>query len=129
MKNFNIKNNVNIQKMTDTRAFYEFKEKNNKNEKLVVEITDCYYDNTSKNSLPNLWFRNGYTNKLYDNALHVDCYCYDEKNNCFSKYNPTIKLSGDKKRNVINFKWLLEVSKKNKEKIIKEIYKKFMGAK
>ena len=122
-----MENNIIIKKMADTRAFYEFKEINKKGEKLVVEITECYYGENA--SLPKLWHQYGYTKKIYTNALCVDCYCYDKDNNCYGKYNPTIKLSKDKKRNVINFDWMLEVSEKNKNKILKEIYKRFMEAK
>lgn len=125
MEKLNIKN-VEIKQMAQHRTIYEFKEKNSKNEKLIVEITECYYDVENTNSLSNLWKKHGYTNKLYDNALHVDCFCYDTNGYCWERYNPTTKLSKDKKRKEINFKWLLEVSDKNKEKLLNEIYKRFM---
>lgn len=117
---------VLIEKVCSTRAFYTFTEKNHKKEKLVVEITEMDADNTYKNSLPNLWKKHGYTNKLYNSYLCVSCYCYNEEGYCFERYNPTIELSEDKKRNVINFDWLLEVSEENKEKLLKEIYRRFL---
>lgn len=124
MEKFNM-NKLTIKKMADTRTRYEFTETNKKNERLIVEIIDCYYPN-AENGLPSLWKKHGYTNKLYENAIHVDCFCYTEDGQCFEKYNPTIKLSDDKNRYVINFDWLLEVTEENKNKILKEIYKRFM---
>lgn len=113
--------------MANHRAFYELNETNKNGEKINVEIMEIFPDNTSKNSLPNLWLKHGYTNKLYNSYLCIDCYVTDKDGNCWERYNPTIKLSDDEKRHVINFDWLLEVNEENKEKILNEIYKKFIG--
>ena len=113
--------------MANHRAFYELNETNKNGEKINVEIMEIFPDNTSKNSLPNLWLKHGYTNKLYNSYLCIDCYVTDKDGNCWERYNPTIKLSDDEKRHVINFDWLLEVNEENKEKILNEIYKKFLG--
>ena len=99
-----------IKQTSPYSSLYEFIEKNKKGESLVVEISEIYPDNTSKSSLPNLWLKHGFTNKLYNNYLSVNCYCYDENGNCYGKYNPTVKLSDDGKRMVINFDYLLEIS-------------------
>lgn len=116
-----------IEQVAEHRAFYEFKEKNSKNERLVVEITECFYNDGD--TLPILWKKHGFTNKLYKSTLHIECYCYEENGNCWERYNPTTKLSKDRKRKEINFKWLFEVNDKNKEKLLNEIYKRFMGVK
>ena len=121
--------NYEIEKRGEHRTLYTFKETNAKNERLVVEITECYYNTKDKNSLPCLWKQNGYTNKLYDNALHVDCYCYEENGNCYGRYNPTVKRSEDGKRMVINFDNLLEVSEENKKILLNKIYTQFMEVK
>lgn len=118
-----------IEKRGEYRTLYTFKETNAKNERLVVEITECYYNAKDKGSLPYLWKQHGYTNKLYNNALHVDCYCYEENGNCYGRYNPTVKLSEDGKRMVVNFDNLLEVSEKNKEILLNKIYTQFMEVK
>lgn len=120
MKNFIKK------EMATHRAFYDLEETNKKGEKISVEIMEIFPDNTNTNSLPNLWLKNLYTNKLYHSYLCVSCYVTDKNGNCWERYNPTIKLSDDKKRNVINFDYLLEVSEENKEKLLKEIYKRYM---
>lgn len=113
---------VKITKMTETRSFYEFINKNKKGEKIVVEITKCYPEITD-GSLPVLWKKHGFTRKLYTSYLSVDVFVTDKDGNCWGKYNPTIKLSDDKKRHVINFNWLLNVSDENIEKILKKIRK------
>ena len=111
-----------------SNTFYKFKEKNKLGENLTVEISETYPNNTSTNSLPNLWKQHGFTNKLYDNYLNVDCYVTDKNGTCWGKYNPTEKLADDKKRNVINFDYMLEVSEENKNFLLDKIYKLFMEA-
>lgn len=110
----------NIKRMAEHRWFYEFKKKNRKNERIVVEVTYCFPDITDK-SLPVLWKRNGYTKNILENYISIDVYCYEENGNCYGRYNPQIKLSEDKKRNVINFDWLLTVNEKNLNKILGEV--------
>lgn len=110
-------------------TFYKFLEKNKKGESLKVEISEIYPDNTSKKSLPNLWLKHGYTNKLYNSYMNVQCYCTDKDGHCFDKYNPTVKLSDVEHKLVINFDYLLEVSEENKQYLLNLIYKMFMKAK
>jgi len=78
--------------------FYKIQGKNKKDEILAVEITETYPGNTSKSSLPNLWKKHGFTNKLYNSYLNVNCYCTDRNGLCWERYNPTTKLSDDKKK-------------------------------
>lgn len=117
-----------IEQISPYSALYRFIEKNKKGESLVVEISETHPNNASKSSLPNLWLKNEYTNKLYNSYLNVHCYCTDKNGNCFGKYNPTEKLSEDSKRMIINFDYLLEVSDKNKQYLLDLIYKMFMKA-
>ena len=119
---------IEIKQMGKHRTFYKFLEKNKKGETLEVEITEIYPDNTSKSSLPNLWKMHGFTNKLYNNYLSVDCYVTDKDGYCWGKYNPTNKLSDDGKRVIINFDYLLEVSEENKKYLLDVIYKMFKKA-
>lgn len=123
-----LENKMIIEKMGEHRTFYKFTEKNKLGETLTVEILETYPDNTSKHSLPNLWKEHGFTNKLYDSYLNVQCYVTDKEGTCWGKYNPTEKLSEDKRRNVINFDYMLEVSKENKKYLLDKIYKMFMKA-
>ena len=129
MKNIKeFKNKMIIEKMGEHRTFYKFTEKNKKGETLVVEISETFVDNSLKSdTLPKLWKNHGFTNKLYNSYLNVNCYVTDKNGTCWGRYNPTEKLSDDKKRNVINFDYLLEVSEKNKQYLLDLIYKMFMA--
>ncbi len=123
-----IENKMIIEKMGKYRAFYKFTEKNKKGETLTVEISETFVDNSLKSdTLPKLWKKHGFTNKLYDNYLNVNCYVTDKNGTCWGKYNPTEKLSDDGKRNIINFDYMLEVSEENKQYLLNIIYKMFMA--
>lgn len=106
-------------------SFYEFTKPNKKGEKLTIEVSRCYVDLKNKNCLPNLWKKHGYTEKLLNNYICIHTYVTDEKGNCTESYNPTIKLSNDKKRHVINFDYYMEATPENEQKLIEEVYKYF----
>ena len=108
--------------MSDYRTFYDFEERNKKGEKITVEISKTFVDDLSKSSLPYLWLKKGYTKKLFTNYLVCEVYAEDKKGNCYDRYNPTTKLSDDKKRMVIDFEWMLEVSDENIKKILDKVY-------
>lgn len=129
MKNIKeLENKMIIEKMGGHRTFYKFIEKNKLGETLTVEISETFVDNSLKSdTLPKLWKKHRFTNKLYNSYLNVDCYVTDKDGTCWGKYNPTEKLSDDKKRNVINFDYLLEVSEENKQYLLDLIYKMFMA--
>lgn len=111
---------------TTNSTFYTFEDRNKNGEQLIVELTNCYPDNTSKYSLPNLWKEHGYTTKIFDNYICVSTYATDNKGYCRGYYNPQEKPTADGKRRAINFDWMLEVTKENTEKILKEIYRRFI---
>lgn len=112
--------NYKIDKLAETRELYTFEEKNYKGEKIQVEFTKCIVDSNSKSSLPYLWFEKGYTDKLLDTYWSVDVFATEENGHCWGKYNPTIK-KGEYK---LNFKWVLEATEENKQKILNEIIKR-----
>ena len=108
-----------IEKRGENREVLTFKELNKKGEKIQIEFCFIYPDNTSKNSLPNLWRKHGFTNKLLNNYISISTYATDKKGNCWGKYNPQIK----KDTNKIDFDYMLEINKLNKFKLIDEVYK------
>lgn len=123
-----MENKMIIEKIGKHRTFYKFKEKNKLGETLTVEISETFVDNNLKSdTLPKLWKKHGFTNTLYDSYLNVDCYVIDKEGTCWEKYNPTRKLSEDKKRKIINFNYLLEVSEENKQYLLDLIYKMFIA--
>lgn len=81
------------------------------------------------NSLPYLWWKNGWTDRILEKYLYVDVSVEDSEGNCRHGYNPQHKRSDDGKRTVINFDWMLEATEENKQKIIDECINRFASAK
>lgn len=120
----NIMLNDKIKEMPNValkNVWYEFI--NSKNEHVVIEINETHCNPNDKKCLPNLWVKHGYINKPIYDYLTCQTYVTLQNGTCISKYNPTIKLSEDKCRMVVNFDWLLEANESNKEKILNEIYR------
>lgn len=125
-------NNMKNFKLTyqnEYRKVYISEIENKKGEKIIIELCRSFYDNKNKNSLPNLWLKHSYTNHLYNSGLWVNCEVIDKKGNHIRKYEPTTKLSEDKKRLVIDFNWLFEATEENEKKLLKETIKRFKEAK
>lgn len=100
---------------------------NKKDETLTIELSECTNPG-GKNSLPYLWNKAGYTEKLLDTYLCLHTYCKDSEGNCYDRYNPQTKRSNDGKRNVINFEWMFENTEENKRKLINEAIRLFESA-
>lgn len=111
----------------DIRWMYEFEGKNRRDESLVVEITKCTNPG-GKNSLPYLWKKHGWINRVLESYWGVQVYVTDTEGKCRGDYNPTSKISDDGKRMVINFDWMFEATEENREKLLKEIYSRFINA-
>lgn len=116
--------NYNAVQETETKTFYYFKDRNRKGEELVVEICETYPDNKSKYSLPNLWKKHGYTDRTLANYYSVGTYATDPDSVCRGRYNPQRVLGANK----INFDWMLEVTEQNRERLLREIYRRFIEA-
>lgn len=110
-----------IRRSCDFWALYSYEGKNSRGETLMVEL--CY-NNTEK--FAKLWQKSGYTKKYTPEWWGVRCYVTDVDGACFEAYNPTIKLSDDGHRFVINFDWHLEATPNNAEVLLKEVIKRFM---
>lgn len=102
-------------------------EPNKKGETLTIELSECA-DPGGKNSLPFLWYKAGYTDKILSTYLCIRTYCTDSEGNCYVRYNPQIKTSEDGKRNVVNFDWMFENTEENKQKLINESIRLFESA-
>ncbi len=109
-------------------TWIEILEKNDKKETMTIEIVHCT-DPGGKNSLPYMWYKNGFTNKLMQTYLSCHTYVRDSEGGCRGAYNPCVKLSDDEKRNIINFDWLLDDTEENMMKIINECIRIFETAK
>ena len=109
-----------------------YKGKNSKGETLIVELTKCENPG-GKTSLPYLWKKHGFTDKIMETWWGVSTYVTDEKGNCWGKYNPRQKPytryhKGKlvECRPVINFDWLLEATEENAKKLLAEIERRFL---
>ena len=74
--------------------------KNAKQETMVIEIVHCENPG-GNNSLPYLWHKEGWTDKVMETYIGCNTYVHDSENGCYGGYNVTEKFDG--KRNVINF--------------------------
>ena len=101
--------------------------KNAKQETMTIEIVHCENPG-GKNSLPYLWYKNGWTDKVMETYISCHTYVHDSEGSCFGIYNPTTKLSDDRKRIVINFDWLLEDTEENRKQIIEACIELFETA-
>lgn len=106
--------NYKVEKLAATRELYTFEERNSKGEKIQVEFIK------SSGSLAQIWFEKGYTDKLLNTYWSVDVFATQENGLCLGKYNPTIKP----RTNKLNFKWVLEATEENKQKLLNEIIKR-----
>lgn len=116
--------NYTIEKYTEHLTKIYITEKNGKDESLMIELSECTNPG-GKNSLPYLWYKAGYTDKILDTYLFVDTSCTDSEGNCYHRYNSQTKRSDDGKRNVINFDWMFENTEENKQKLINECIRLF----
>lgn len=104
----------------NTRWFVTFEELNSKGEEISIEFSRCTNPG-GKNSLPYLWKKNGFINRILENWWSIQVYVTDSDGRCRGAYNPTSKLSEDGKRMVINFAWMLEATEENAKKLFNEV--------
>lgn len=109
---------------TETKTFYYFKNRNRKGEELIAEICETYPDNKDWRSLPNLWQKAGATKKRLESYFCVTTWATDAEGVCRGRYNPQRVLGANK----INFDWMLEVTEQNRERLLQEIYRRFIEA-
>lgn len=104
--------------------------------KLFVEICTCDSgDRSNKNSLMNLYVKNGWLSEWLPTYLSVSTYFYDD-DGCHGYYNPTEKLelfepgtpeykNHGGARYVINFDWKLEATPENEKRILEEVERRY----
>lgn len=125
--------NLIIEQRSKNSALYTFADLNARGEKIQFELSRCGDGlENCKNSLPYLWKKNGYINRVLPNYWCVSVYATENNGNCWGWYNPQTleceKLAKSRKiverRNIINFNYMLEATEENKQKLIDEIYKR-----
>lgn len=118
-----------IEQTAETVWFYTFTDTNEKGEKLILELSKCEDWKESKNSLPKLWKKGGYIDRVLETYWSIQTYVKDTEGNSYGRYNPQHKLREDGKGEIINFDWMFEATEENKEKLINEVYRIFSSAK
>ena len=98
------------------RIWYSFEEKNARGEEILAELISCTRD-PGPRSLPVLWKKHGYIDRVLDAWVGVNVYVTSEDGNCRGDYNP--QDSGF--NNKLNFAWVLEDTPENRGRIIAEI--------
>jgi len=119
--------NYTIEKGNGSITWITVTEPNAKKETLVIELSECTNPG-GKNSLPYLWKKHGFTDRVLETYLSIHTYCTDSEGNCYHRYNPQIKKSVDGNRNIINFDWMFENTEENKQKLINEVVRLFESA-
>jgi len=110
-----MKKDYSVEKMSDCRWLYKFKDKTKEGETLTVEVS-IVTNPKVRNSLTELWHKNKYTSKILDNFWFITVFTENESGS-YRKYNPIIK----EKDNKINFDWILEATEENLNSILNEI--------
>lgn len=101
---------IKIRKMADTRFFIDIEPKRDDRE-FCIEVYFC--EANGRNSLPELWCKNGYMDKVVSKYMCIETYCTDKDGLCTGSYNPqTIGI------NKINFDYMLESTVENLNKLI-----------
>ena len=107
-----------IEEMAKGRRWYvEFKEKNQLGEKILVEFSYCE-NSGGAHSLPNMWYKNGYIDRVLKNYWSISTFATDPSGMCRGKYNP------QHKKFKIDFDWMLEATEENAAKLLKEVEKR-----
>lgn len=127
-----MENKYTVEQTSEITWFYTFTDVNEKGEKLVIELTKVSVSGSLHKSLPVLWNKKGYIDRVLETYWCIQTYVKDTEGNSFGLYNPQHKLEVDedgRKRSVIDFNWMFEATEDNKEKLLNEVYQLFSSAK
>lgn len=111
-----------VKEMAENCRWFVYVEPNENDLEFLIELTFCYPDNKSQNSLPNRWFKNGFIGRVLENYIAIDTYLTTEKC-CVSGDNPTVIKQGN--RDVINFENMLEITEENVKYLIELTIKEY----
>lgn len=127
-----MKKEYTIEQVAETRWFYNFTEPNAKGETLVIEVSKNEDIPKWENSLPKLWKKEGYTDKVLETYWSISTYVRDTEGACYGRYNPQVKvelnLETGNSHPVINFDWMFEATEENRQKLLDEVYRFFSSA-
>lgn len=118
-----------------THLWLDCTDTNEQGETMLVEIHTCEMDFEHRYGNGYVWKMNGRVDGSFSTWWHIDTYVYQPNGQCFGRYNPqemTYLSKPDRAghrqmRPVIDFDWLLEATDENLERILDEIYRRFMA--
>ena len=116
-----IKGFSDVRRQGTSTLWYTFSGTTPRGETLIVELTKCSPDNSNPRSLPNLWYKAGYTASVLPSYWYVETYATDPRGRCYGLYNPTAKRTENGPCNRLNFDWVLTATDDNRRKILDEI--------
>lgn len=115
----NKKEIVEVKKYAETRYFIFIRPLRD-DEEFTIEVGFCKA--LGRNSLPYLWHKFGYTDKVLDDYIIINTYCTSKDGFCTNYHNPQIN-----DMHKINFNYLLETNEENLKILVDkaiEMYKK-----
>lgn len=124
---------ITADKFVKGRYTIKFTKPNKNGETMIAEISTCSHDLNNKNSLMNLWVKNGWLKKPLKSFWSIDTSVYGNEG-CYRKYDPSIiayqqiNRKNNKvlqNRHIINFDYILEATADNMQLLIDEIEKRF----
>ena len=94
------------------KLVYEFT--NNKGERVLMWIYKQIHELDYKNSLMNIWVKNGWLKSPMVSTWSLDLFVFDKDGNCSNKYNPQIIPN----RNQLNFDYIVPSTYNNLKKLL-----------
>lgn len=108
---------IKIKKISDSR-FSIFINPLRDDESFTISVSFC--KDCGKNSLPYLWHKFGYTDKILDTYIVVNTYRTDKDGTCVNHYNPQVN-----ENHKINFDYTLETNEENLKILIDKAIKMY----
>lgn len=115
----------NISKTSAKNPEYRFyiNEENKKGETVAFVLSKCENPG-GKNSLPALWFKNGYTKNILETHWAFDSFITNCEGHVWRRaYNPRIN-----DEHKLNFDYMLEATPENAVIIVEEMIRRFLAA-
>lgn len=122
LNSFNLSYKIEVRNSLASGLWIAINKANSDGETLIFELTKCINPG-GKNSIPALWYKNGYTKTLLSSFWSLDTFVTHEKYGCYRAYDPTVKDNHQ-----INFDYILEATPENAEIIVKEMIRRFLAA-
>lgn len=106
-----------IEKLCETGTRYTFADKCSIGGELIVDVSESIPNNANASSLPNLWKRNGFMDRVLDSFWSLTVFAFDADGNCYGMFNPQHEIGTNK----LDFAWMLEATPENLTKLLDKV--------